>query len=80
VRRLVVRRGLGLVTVGLVAGIGVALLATRFMQVFLFDVAPVDPVTFVAVPLLLLLTAVAATWLPALRASRADPVATLREE
>jgi putative ABC transport system permease protein len=80
VRWLVVRRGMWLVGAGLAAGIGVALAATRFMQAFLFDVTPVDPVTFVAVPLLLLLTAAAATWLPALRASRADPVATLREE
>ena len=80
VRWMVVRRGMWLVGAGLAAGIVAALAATRFMQVFLFDVAPVDPVTFVAVPLLLLLTAVAATWLPARRASRADPAATLREE
>jgi ABC-type lipoprotein release transport system permease subunit len=50
------------------------------MQKLLFEVAPTDPVTFGAVGALLAVAAVAATWLPAARASRTDPARTLREE
>jgi putative ABC transport system permease protein len=46
----------------------------------LYGVAPKDPLTFVAVPLVLVLTAVAATWIPASFASRADPATALRSE
>ena len=80
VRWLVVRHGLGLVTLGLVIGISAALIATRGLGALLYHVAPADPVTFVAIPLLLALTGVAAAWIPALHASRADPAVALRAE
>ena len=80
VRWLVVRNGLRLVTVGLVIGTAGAFAATRAMQAMLFGVAPKDPLTFVAVPALLVLTALVATWLPASYASRADPATALRTE
>jgi putative ABC transport system permease protein len=80
VRWLVVRNGLRLVTVGLVIGTVAAFVATRAMQTLLFGVAAKDPVTFAVVPVLLVLTALLATWLPANYASRADPATALRAE
>ena len=80
VRWLVVRNGLRLVTVGLVIGTAAAFVATRAMQTLLFGVAPKDPITFLVVPTVLVLTAILATWLPASYASRADPATALRAE
>jgi len=80
VRWLVVRNGLRLVLLGLVIGTAGALVATRTMQALLFGVAPKDPLTFVSVPLVLVLTALVATWVPATYASRADPATALRAE
>jgi predicted permease len=77
---LVVRHGVLLTGTGIAAGLLVATVATRAMRTLLYDVAPLDPVTFVAVPLLVLGTAVAASWLPAARASRADPCQVLRAD
>ncbi|MGH7670729.1 MAG: ABC transporter permease, partial [Gemmatimonadaceae bacterium] len=80
VRWLIVRHGLRLVVGGLVVGLIAAFLAARGMRGFLYGVSPSDAPTFVAVPLLLLVVAAAAAWIPAVRASRADPAQTLREE
>jgi predicted permease len=80
VRWLVVRHGLRLVAAGLAIGIIAALVATRGLGALLYHVAPADPVTFVAVPVLLALTGVVAAWIPALQASRADPAAALRSD
>jgi putative ABC transport system permease protein len=80
VRWLIVRHGLGLVTGGLAVGVVAAVFATRWMRVFLYGVSPGDPPTFVAVPVVLLAAGAMAAWVPAVRASRTDPVATLREE
>jgi len=66
--------------VGLVIGTAGAFAATRAMQALLFGVAPKDPLTFVSVPALLVLTALVATWMPASYASRADPATALRTE
>jgi putative ABC transport system permease protein len=80
VRWLVVRNGLKLVAFGLVIGTAGALVTTRAMQTLLFGVATKDPLTFVAVPIVLVLTALLATWVPATFASRADPATALRAE
>ena len=80
VQWIVVRHGLRLVSVGVVIGAGAALVATRAMRALLYHVAPADPVTFIAVPIILAATAVVATWLPAMQANRADPASTLRAE
>jgi len=80
VQWLVARRGLALTMIGIVAGISIALGTTRVIRTLLFEVAPADPVTFVMVPLLVLLTAGLASWLPAARASRADPCQVLRSD
>ena len=63
------------------AGIlGVEAYHAGIIRTLLYQVAPADPVTYLAVPLLVLLTAVAASWLPAARASRADPCQVLRSD
>jgi len=77
---LVVRHGVMLTGAGILAGLVMAGAATRAMRSLLYGVAPMDPLTFVVVPLLVLATAVAASWLPAARASRADPCQVLRAD
>jgi predicted permease len=66
------------------AGIGIGLIAafaaTRLMKSFLFEVRPTDPITFVTVPLLLMLVVLLACYLPARRAMRVDPMSAIRYE
>lgn len=76
--RLMMGRGLRLVGVGLVAGTVLAVLAGTALERFLFGVAGTDPVTLITVPLVLLAVAAVAAWAPARRASRVDPMETLR--
>jgi predicted permease len=80
VRWLIVRQGLGLSAVGLLVGGTVALFATRVMTKLLFNVTPNDPLTLVGVVLLIASTSLCAAWLPALKASRADPSVALRAD
>lgn len=82
VLRLVLRQGLGLTLAGLAAGLGLALAvgATGWLSTLLYGVEPTDLVTFAAVPLVLLAVAVAASLIPALRATRVDPLTVLRAE
>jgi predicted permease len=79
-RWLFVRYGLGLTAVGAVAGLAAAAGATRLMKSVLFGVSPVDPITYAAVPVVLLAATVLASYLPARRAAALDPVETLRSE
>jgi putative ABC transport system permease protein len=62
----------------LILGIGAALVLTRFVSSLLFGIGARDPITFVALPLGLLLVATMATLIPALRAVRVNPVTALR--
>jgi ABC-type antimicrobial peptide transport system permease subunit len=78
--RMVVGRAMGVVLVGAVAGLGIAFILARLVQVFLLGISPGDPVTLVAGPLLLLGVALLAALLPAQRASRVNPVEALRGE
>jgi predicted permease len=80
VQRLVMGQGLALAGAGLALGIGGSLALTRLLRGLLFGVTPTDAATFVVAPLLLLLTAVVASYLPARRASRVDPVTVIRAE
>jgi putative ABC transport system permease protein len=80
VQRLVVREGATLVAVGAAAGILGARIATNVLQSLLFDMKPSDPATYVAIVALLAGVAVAASWLPARRAARVDPITALRAE
>jgi predicted permease len=77
---LVVRQGMTAALVGLAAGLALSLAATRLMGSLLFQVRPNDPATFVLVAGLTLLVAFLASWLPARRASRVDPIVALRAE
>jgi putative ABC transport system permease protein len=80
VQRLVVREGAVLVAMGAVAGIVGARIATKVLQSLLFDTKPSDPATYVAIIALLAGVAVLASWLPARRAARVDPIAALRAD
>jgi len=73
------REGTTLTAVGLVAGILGALALSRSLEALLFGVAPTDLFTFLSVPLLFILVACLASYLPARRATRIDPVVTLRQ-
>ncbi len=77
---LVLRQGVTLVGTGVVLGLVVALAATRLLTKLLYGIAPTDLATFLAVPLVLGTVAVLASWLPARRASRIDPLVAMRSE
>ncbi|MGH9779102.1 MAG: ABC transporter permease [Candidatus Acidiferrales bacterium] len=77
---LVVGKGMLLVLVGLLAGVGGALGLTRFLATLLFGVSPTNPMTYGGVAVLLGLVALAACWMPARRAMRVDPMVALRYE
>jgi putative ABC transport system permease protein len=77
---LVLRGGLRITAIGVACGLAAAAALTRFLATLLFGVQPLDPVTFVAAPLVLAMVALAACALPALRASRVDPAIALRQE
>jgi predicted permease len=76
----VVAQGLKLSLLGIATGIPAATGAARFVEGLLYGIEPKDPVTFVSVPMALVLVASVACLLPALRASRVNPVDALREE
>jgi predicted permease len=78
--RMVVRQGMELSAVGILAGLAGAAALTRVMSSLLFGVSATDLATFAAVPGLLAVVAFAATAIPALRATRVDPIVALREE
>ena len=77
---LVVRRGLALTAAGLVLGVAAALASTRVLTTLLFEVRPSDPPTYVVIAGILGLVAFMASYLPARRATRVDPLVALRSE
>ncbi|MBI4476608.1 MAG: ABC transporter permease [Acidobacteria bacterium] len=79
VRALVVRQGMTWAGAGILAGVGIALAVTRFTSALLYDVSPTDPLTFAAIIAILIGVAFVASYIPARRASRLDPVRALRE-
>ncbi len=80
VTRMFVRDGLGLALIGIACGLASALLLTRFMGSLLFEVSALDPMTYLAVCLTLTAAAVAASFIPARRATAVNPVRALRAE
>jgi putative ABC transport system permease protein len=80
VLRMVLRSGLSLVAIGLTIGLAVAFALTRLMSTLLFEVSPIDPATFAAVAVCVVLAALVACYIPARRATRVDPLVALRYE
>lgn len=80
VLRLFVRQGAVLALAGVACGLLAAAGVTRFLAGFLYEVSAVDATTYAAVALLLAAVAIAASWVPAWRAGRVDPMITLRSE
>jgi predicted permease len=78
VERMVLWEGGALVAVGLVVGVGGALLGARVIRGLLFGVGPNDPITFLGVAAMMAAIGVAACWIPARRAARVDPAITMR--
>jgi len=78
--RMVVRQGFTLAAIGITIGLVAAVPLSRLMEELLFEVKPTDPVTFTAVGAILAMTAVVASYIPARRATRVDPIAALRSE
>jgi len=80
VLKMVLRYAMSLVVVGTLVGLAGAYAITRVMSTLLFQVTPTDLATFVVVPLLLLLVALIASFIPARRATKVDPLITLKAE
>jgi putative ABC transport system permease protein len=80
VMRLVLGNAAKLTVTGLVIGLTVAALLSRYVTTLVYPVKPLDPVTFAAVPIVLLVTAAIAVAAPAWRAARVDPVVAFRSE
>lgn len=80
VLRLVLSRAAGLIGVGTCLGLSGAIVLVRFITKLLFGTGPLDPLTFVVVPILLAAVALVASYLPARRATRVDPMVVLRYE
>lgn len=79
-RAMVLRQGMAPVAAGLAGGTGMALLAGQFIASLLFGVRASDPLTFASVALVVVLVALAASYIPARRATRVDPMVALRYE
>jgi ABC-type antimicrobial peptide transport system permease subunit len=79
-RNMVIGQGMALTLIGVAIGIGGAFGLTRFLASFLFAVKVWDPFVFIVTPLLLTVVALIAIWIPAMRATRVDPMTALRLE
>jgi len=80
VRKMIVVQGMRLALIGVFLGVGASLALTRLMASLLYGVKPWDPVAIVSVAVLLSAVALLATYFPARRASRVDPMIALRYE
>jgi len=80
VLQLVLRQGLGLTATGLALGFAGALAVTRLLRGFLYEITPLDPLTFIGVAFVLAGVSLLACWLPARRAAKIDPMVALRHE
>ena len=78
IRNMVIRQGMVLALIGVVAGLGGALWLTHFLASFLFGIKAIDPAAFIFTPILLGAVALLAVWVPARRATRVSPMTALR--
>jgi ABC-type antimicrobial peptide transport system permease subunit len=79
-RRMFLRYGLVLASVGVAIGLGGAVALTRLMRSLLFEVSALDPITYAAVPCVLFAAALLASYVPARRAAAVDPIGALKAE
>ena len=77
VQKMFLRRALVLTSIGVISGLGVAVALPRWMSTLLFEVSPLDPATYGAVSVVLILAAI---YIPACRAALVDPIISLRAE
>ena len=80
VARLILRQGFQLSLIGIFIGLACAFALTRFMQSLILGVSAIDPATFVLTPVVLALISLLASYAPAYRAARIDPIDALRQE
>jgi len=80
VLKLTIGQGLRLVVTGVIIGLAAAFVLSRVMSSLLFGISPTDPLTFITISLVLVSVAILASYIPALRASRVDPMFALRYE
>ncbi len=80
VLKLILSQGMLLITIGIAIGLGGAVVATRYLESMLFGLTALDPTTFITVTVLLILTAAAACYVPARRATKVNPIVALRYE
>jgi ABC-type antimicrobial peptide transport system permease subunit len=80
VLRLVLSHSVKMAVLGVIIGVGASLVLTRLMDKMLYGVSATDPITFVAVAIILTCVALAASYIPARRAMRVDPIVALRYE
>ena len=78
--KLIIGRGVGMAFIGILLGLVASLGLTRFLAGLLYGVAAVDPMTFLGIPILLLVVSVLACYIPARRATKVDPLEALRYE
>ncbi len=79
-RNMVIRQGMTLTLIGALIGTGGALWLMRFLASFLFEVKPLDPISFITTLLILCAVSLFSIWVPAVKATRVDPMAALRIE
>jgi len=80
VAMMVTRQGLMLSGAGIVVGLGLVVVVARFLRSFLFEIAPTDPVTLGGATAILVAFALLASWIPARRAARVNPIDALRSD
>jgi ABC-type antimicrobial peptide transport system permease subunit len=80
VLQMTVKQGLKLVGAGMMLGLVAAFLLTRVLASLLYGISATDPITFVGISLVLLAVAILASYIPALRATKVDPIIALRAQ